>query len=136
MRREKEFGLIGPGLRADLVLLDSNPLKAGAPAFRSNQGVMAHGYWLDRPKLDEALKKLAGIFVQSDADVEINREAVAGVIRRLTELAASGFVFDSSQLDDFATRLRKIGETESADQVEHLAGIPTSGPCFGVLPKV
>ena len=135
MRREKEFGLISPGLRADLVLLDSNPLKAGAPAFRSNQGVMAHGYWLDRPKLDEALKKLAGIFAQPDADVEINREAVTGVIRRLTELAADGFVFDSSQLDDFAARLRKIGETESADQVEHLAGIPASGPCVGFLPK-
>jgi len=57
------------------------------------------------------------------------------VIRRLTELAADGFVFDSSQLDDFAARLRKIGETESADQVEHLAGIPTSGPCVGFLPK-
>src|SRR5262249_21377389 len=46
MRVPQEFGEIKTGRRADLVLLDRNPLQS-TEAFDSRRGVMAHGYWLD-----------------------------------------------------------------------------------------
>ena len=48
------FGRIAPGQRADLVLLDANPLDDVANA-RTPLGVMVRGQWLDRGLLDGML---------------------------------------------------------------------------------
>jgi imidazolonepropionase-like amidohydrolase len=52
-----DAGVIAVGKRADLVLLDRNPLKdiANAAAIR---GVMVHGRWLDRAALDAMLAEV------------------------------------------------------------------------------
>ena len=47
-----EWGTVEVGARADLVLLDANPL-ADPTAVRSLVGVVVGGQWLDRPRLDE-----------------------------------------------------------------------------------
>ncbi len=65
MREPAEFGQVREGMRADLLLLDSNPLE-DVVAFRQNRGVMARGFWLTRDKLDAALTTLAE--VQSEAE--------------------------------------------------------------------
>ncbi len=57
LRKTSEFGTIEEGKRADLVLLDENPLeeirRIAAPA-----GVMARGRWYDRAALDRMLAAL------------------------------------------------------------------------------
>lgn len=55
---ERELGSIRPGYRADLVLLDGNPLED----IRHTQhlaGVMRDGQWLDRQALDGLLERAA-----------------------------------------------------------------------------
>jgi len=51
-------GTIAAGARADLVLLDGNPLADIAAAARI-RGVVVRGRWLSRARLDEELEKLA-----------------------------------------------------------------------------
>jgi imidazolonepropionase-like amidohydrolase len=52
-----EFGTVEVGKRADLVLLDANPLQAIANASRIN-GVMVRGRWLPRAELDRMLSEI------------------------------------------------------------------------------
>jgi imidazolonepropionase-like amidohydrolase len=54
---EKEFGTIAPGMRADLLLVEGNPLEDLAYLVRP-LGVMVRGIWLPRAKLDEMLASL------------------------------------------------------------------------------
>ena len=53
-----EFGRIAPGLAADLLLVDDNPLDDLA-ALREPAGVMVRGRWLDRDELDTRLDAIA-----------------------------------------------------------------------------
>ena len=53
------FGTIEPGKRADLVLLEANPLEAIANVSKI-AGVMVRGKWLSRADLDAGLKRIAG----------------------------------------------------------------------------
>jgi imidazolonepropionase-like amidohydrolase len=58
--RSAELGRVAVGLRADLVLLDSDPLagpRAGADAFARPLGVMARGAWQSRAELDARLAR-------------------------------------------------------------------------------
>jgi imidazolonepropionase-like amidohydrolase len=49
-----EFGTIAVGKRADLVLLDGNPLD-DLEALRAPAGVLLRGSWLPRAALDDLL---------------------------------------------------------------------------------
>jgi len=49
----REYGRIGSGIAADLVLLDADPL-ADIRNVRKVRGVMLNGYWFDRAALDAA----------------------------------------------------------------------------------
>ena len=51
---EDTVGSVGPGRRADLVLLNQNPL-ADIAATRSIETVVLRGRLLDRPRLDSLL---------------------------------------------------------------------------------
>jgi imidazolonepropionase-like amidohydrolase len=53
-RKQDPFGTIAPLQRADLVLLDANPLADIANVARI-RGVMVRGRWLDRAALDAGL---------------------------------------------------------------------------------
>jgi len=55
--KEKEFGAIAVGKRADLLLLDRNPLET-VSAFDQPAGVMVRGRWLPRERLQEMLSAL------------------------------------------------------------------------------
>ena len=55
---EDEFGTIEPGKRADLVLLDANPLEK-IDNLSKIRGVMVDGRWLDRAEIDEKLEDIA-----------------------------------------------------------------------------
>jgi len=55
---EKEFGAVAAGLRADLVLLEGNPLEEIAN-LTLRSGVMLRGRWLPKEELDRLLEKIA-----------------------------------------------------------------------------
>jgi imidazolonepropionase-like amidohydrolase len=57
LRREQEFGLVAPGHRADLLLLDGNPLD-DMGALREPRAVMLRGQWLERAALDAMVDAL------------------------------------------------------------------------------
>ena len=128
MREPAEFGQVREGLRADLLLLDSNPLE-DVVAFRQNRGVMARGFWLTRDKLDAALTTLAEVQSEADLDTLISETAVGVAAEQVESLTQQGFVFDSRILTGLASTLRAEGYETSAARFETLADIPRVGPC-------
>lgn len=56
-----DFGVIRVGARADLLLLDNNPLQHIETLFRP-QAVMAQGRWYDRAKIDARLAEIAAAY--------------------------------------------------------------------------
>ncbi len=63
--REGEFGVIRTGSRADLLLLDANPL-TGLATLRKPVGVMSRGRWLDAAALHERLEAVATSYGSTD----------------------------------------------------------------------
>jgi amidohydrolase family protein len=59
LRKSQDFGTIGVGRRADLLLVAGNPLE-NLEALKRPLGVMVRGRWLSRQRLDELLKPLFG----------------------------------------------------------------------------
>ena len=57
LRRDAEFGTVTVGKRADLLLLDRNPLQ-NLSAMKRPLGVMVRGRWLPREVLDQGLASL------------------------------------------------------------------------------
>lgn len=134
MRVEAEFGLIQPGLRADLVLTDANPLR-GTRAFETNRGVMAHGYWMDRAMLDRALERLATIQAEPDGGAVVNAETASAALAAAQQRTREGYVFDSMSLSELAAELRKAGHDDIAGRFETLAAVPAQGPCAAFTPS-
>lgn len=58
LRGEKEFGSIAPGLRADLVLLEADPL-ADVRNLAKRAGVMVRGRWLPEAELRDRRAAIA-----------------------------------------------------------------------------
>lgn len=58
MHAELEFGRVAPGMRADLILVDGDPLADVRNAGRAS-GVVLRGRWLPAAKLQTALEQLA-----------------------------------------------------------------------------
>src|SRR6202008_353047 len=67
MHAERDFGRIAPGMRADIVLMDRNPLDNAADAYAQNEGVLTRGRWLDRASLDRAMSALAALYARDEA---------------------------------------------------------------------
>lgn len=59
--KEKEFGTIEEGKRADLLLLNENPLK-GIQNLAKRQGIIIRGVWLSDKDLQEISSKIELIF--------------------------------------------------------------------------
>lgn len=61
-----QLGLVGEGARADLLLLEANPLR-DVNALTRRAGVMTRGKWLPSEKLDEMLEGLAAGYAGEDS---------------------------------------------------------------------
>jgi len=59
LRKDNEFGSIGVGKRADLLLLEGNPLQ-GIAHLKQLVGVMVRGKWLPSEHLHQMLADLIG----------------------------------------------------------------------------
>ncbi|HKP12112.1 MAG TPA: amidohydrolase family protein [Blastocatellia bacterium] len=64
LKAESEFGTVAVGKRADLILVDDNPLKDVANVAKRT-GVMLRGQWLPEEKLRKMLDDLAATYVNS-----------------------------------------------------------------------
>jgi imidazolonepropionase-like amidohydrolase len=127
MRVSGEFGQIAPGQRADLVLLEANPLE-NAAAFRSNAGVMVRGRWLARAQLDSALAALARTYASSETPL-IGARMARALALDIRARADRGFVFSATILNEAAAALRRAGFDDVAQEVLTVADAPSSGPC-------
>jgi imidazolonepropionase-like amidohydrolase len=58
LKQDGRFGTVAVGNRADLVLLDANPL-ADLDALSRRAGVMVRGRWIDRAEIERGLAELA-----------------------------------------------------------------------------
>jgi imidazolonepropionase-like amidohydrolase len=61
MGKQDEFGTIEPGKRADLILLDGNPLD-DVTATRERSGVMLRGRWIPQSELQSYLEEMVDSF--------------------------------------------------------------------------
>lgn len=59
LERTDGFGIIAPGARADLVLLETNPLES-IDALDHPKGVLVRGRWYDRTWIEQTLETIAG----------------------------------------------------------------------------
>lgn len=133
MRAEREFGRIGPGLRADLVLLAANPL-ADLNAYRRPEAVIARGRLFGRAVLDRALDALAEIYDRRPAET-ISARAARSLVRAVAERTRRGDVLESEALLAAAAALKRAGYPGEARSLESAAQIPASGPCVAVRPS-
>jgi len=63
------FGEVAPGFRADLMLTEGNPL-VDLQTLRAPLGVMSHGVWYDKAKLEQLLVGIAQDYRDGSAVVE------------------------------------------------------------------
>lgn len=60
MKAQRDFGTVEAGLRADLLLLDANPLQSVAN-LQKRAGVMVRGRWLPESELRKMLENIAAL---------------------------------------------------------------------------
>jgi len=82
-RRTSVFGAIAVGLRADALLLGTDPL-ASIESLRSPEGVLVAGVWLPRAALDEIRSRLAAIYAAPPPATE--KQALVLLQRTATNL--------------------------------------------------
>jgi len=63
LKAASEFGTVAVGKRADLILVDDNPLKDVANVARRS-GVMLRGRWLPESELHKMLDDLAASYAE------------------------------------------------------------------------
>ncbi len=63
LKKDGNFGTISVGSRADMVLLDANPLENLAN-LTNRSGVMVKGQWVPRAEIDKGLESLAAKYAQ------------------------------------------------------------------------
>ena len=125
LHEDGEFGAIGRGMRADLVLLERNPL-TDASAFASNEGVMTRGQWLDRPAIDHALSELTKAYSISHPRLATQP---AALVARAEKATVGGFVFDDAILERFEEELLKNANQLLAARIHALRAGPKAGIC-------
>ncbi|MEM8772307.1 MAG: amidohydrolase family protein [Pseudomonadota bacterium] len=70
---EGEWGVIATGARADLVLLDTDPI-ADVSTLKDPAGVMVNGHWRDRAALQEALAQIRDDNERQRAEAEAKQD--------------------------------------------------------------
>jgi imidazolonepropionase-like amidohydrolase len=131
MRAERDFGRIRPGMRADLVLLDRDPL-ADPLAYEARAGVMVRGRWLSREALDGAMAALARLYERAAPPAVATAADRDRLVSRARAAAERGFVFNARIIAEAASALRASGGPAAAERLAALAVAPTSGPCAAI----
>lgn len=114
MRRGEEMGRVRVGLRADLILVDGDPLRSLEP-LRRPRGVMVRGLWLDEDALDRLREAVAAAFRPDVPTKPPSAEELDALESAVQELEATGAVLPGHLLAAFreATEiLRRLAKEE------------------------
>jgi len=117
------FGTIEPGRRADLVLLDRNPLE-GVKNLRDPRGVVVRGIWLDYQTLASMREGVRSIYARAAADASLDGPSsrqIGQLLRRMQTLHADGWVFRDHQMEELADLLIAAKRPEDAARVRGFA---------------
>jgi len=131
--RRNDFGQIKTGLRADLVLLGSDPFK-DLRAYRDNRGVVLRGHWFARPSLDQALAQLAAIEAEPDASFALSQTMAESVANAVEDLAKRHIALETSHVALAAAQLRNLHFAGEADRLDGLVSRLQAGPCRADTP--
>jgi cytosine/adenosine deaminase-related metal-dependent hydrolase len=93
-RKSSEFGTIEPGKRADLVLLEKNPLTSIANT-RTISGVMLRGQWLSKEELSRQVEEIPAAY---KSELQLVESDMAG-----NPAAAEQYLADHDPLRTLAT---------------------------------
>ena len=125
---ERSFGTIETGKRADLLLLDRNPLET-VRNLRNPAGVMVRGIWLDRKALVKMGEEVRAIYARSGSDDSLDHPSAAQITRLVREMEAlkqAGWIFRDPQLVELAKLMRSAAREADARRVEALAAVTTA----------
>jgi len=111
MRREGDLGTIAVGRRADLLLLDADPLKdAGNTSREHIEGVAVRGVWLPRETLAGLLDEIAAIYGRA-ATAPLSRAEVERALGTFAMLRAQGWPLRTHTLRSLRDDAKKAGLT-------------------------
>jgi hypothetical protein len=131
--RHADFGQIRHGLRADLVLLESDPT-LDLNAYHHHRGVLLRGHWLTRAALDAALDRLAQVEAEPDSAFSLTAQSLQTLQRALAQLAGEHIALQAAGLHAAAGSLRNVGYPALARSLEALAAASAQGPCRETTP--
>jgi hypothetical protein len=115
MNHEKEIGTIETGKRADLLLLNSDPMK-DSRNLKSTEGVTVRGIWLSRTDLNAILEQIERIYNPPSEKQTIKNPTETQIqefIKSLNELKGQGFIFRSHDLEE----ILKLQNTSASETV-------------------
>lgn len=120
------FGSIEPGKRADLLLLDKNPLLTSRN-LRDPRGVMVRGIWLDRARLAGIRRGIDSIYATAGADKTLDHPSSAqidGLVSGMQALGVKGWIFNDHRIGELAEMLRAANREADAAAIVKLATSP------------
>jgi tetratricopeptide (TPR) repeat protein len=122
MTGENNFGSIEIGKRADLLLIENNPLK-DVKNIKGLKGVMLAGKWLNKTQLDELLAveqktaKDVGQIIRPILEKEGTEAAIAKYHQMNTDNYFNQYYFDMSVLNLIGNNLLRNDQTDSAIEI-------------------
>lgn len=117
------FGSIEVGMRADLVLLDKNPLLT-TRNLRDPRGVMVRGIWLDHAKLGRIRQSIVSIYAKLGADKTLDHPSPAQIdslVAGMKALGGKGWIFNEHRIEELAGMLRAVKREADADAMTTLS---------------
>lgn len=141
MTGRDEFGTVEAGKRADLILLQNNPLE-NIDNIRNPLGVMTSGVWLDKNELVRLLDVKKKSIVTVLRDVWKNYSSVDSVIAAYKKLRDGNkyneYFLSANSLTSIGYDLKKLGRNEDALIIfklnaEEYPYNPNSFDCLGEI---
>ena len=117
------FGSIEVGKRADLLLLDKDPLLT-TRNLRDPRAVMVRGIWLDHAKLARIRQSIVSIYAKAGADKTLDHPSPAQIdtlVAGMRALGGRGWIFNDHQLEELAGMLRAAGRNADAEAIATLS---------------
>jgi imidazolonepropionase-like amidohydrolase len=102
MNREKEFGTIETGKRADLLLLNADPLK-DLKNLQNINGVAVRGIWISGTDLNGILQQIENLYNPRSENRAIQNptsKQIEEFMKSFNELKGQGFIFRSHDVEE------------------------------------